>query len=560
MEQSTRSESSRAAAWHQLLLLADVRSISMTSCIARTRILKSSREEPQKSREEDTYGGIAMDGANATTGTARSIATEPIYPTVLSTVRVGDSIEIKAPMLRYADPASRRATNCSAATKHCPLSFELDNSTAPTEFLSYKLEFGGETNGVDGAYGDGIDPGGMYVNTRTGSVFAGPKKAGRYEIILVASIDSAEQRCEKKTKDHFAKHSSGRSHVWFWQLTVLPGVELAVIPGSLPGYWTSPYVDTSCGGDDRPCSVATSTPAASCEILDGTADCSPLQTYTVAVNGTFLLGGFPNLTFANDGGSTGAVGNELVFTTSGAPEGFMIDVQTGAVSFSATADHLAATPYNVTIAVEVKKDGAVLLNLGQRQAKVQTFILAVKFADSHDPQAHGPNGKECNADHSAVVDDVLFDGAFTCSCDQGHTGENCNTNLVLIVLLALAFIVIVLMVAVGLYKYNAVKAQQRAHDFHAELERMLTKGEIEPEQAVNNAVPREIRRSCVQLSELIGQGEFGEVWKATLDEQKHNGIPSYLAAVKMVSDPSAPEEEFKALYREAAVMAGRNPP
>lgn len=214
-----------------------------------------------------------------------------------------------------------------------------------------------------------------------------------------------------------------------------------------------------------------------------------------------------------------------------------------------------------------------------QQAVLQHFPFDVRRKDTEDP-SNGPNSKGCSS--GTAVDSEPFDLRFACDCSRTlFTGENCErapvpespapvppmappasaggndnastANVALGVVLGVVF----LFLAIGavLYWHRSTASKRRRHDFSAEIERMLAAGELEPEQASDERVPREIKRSCVKMSEKLGEGEFGEVWKAVLDESKEGGVPAYIAAAKLVPDPMAPDDAIRDLYREATVMA-----
>ncbi len=64
--------------------------------------------------------------------------------------------------------------------------------------------------------------------------------------------------------------------------------------------------------------------------------------------------------------------------------------------------------------------------------------------------------------------------------------------------------------------------------------------------------PREVARSAMSIIHEIGQGKFGVVSEATLQETK--SIPPYLVAVKALH-PRSTGETRQELLEEAAVMA-----
>ena len=70
--------------------------------------------------------------------------------------------------------------------------------------------------------------------------------------------------------------------------------------------------------------------------------------------------------------------------------------------------------------------------------------------------------------------------------------------------------------------------------------------------------PREIRRSCITRIDLIGSGNFGDVFTAFIDEEADGGNPGFKAAVKSVSnDPTG--EGTKDLLAESLCMAQIEP-
>jgi hypothetical protein len=66
--------------------------------------------------------------------------------------------------------------------------------------------------------------------------------------------------------------------------------------------------------------------------------------------------------------------------------------------------------------------------------------------------------------------------------------------------------------------------------------------------------PRELRRGAVRLLDSIGEGAFGTVYKALVDERSTTGVPEYTVAVKVLKDEPT-SGEIKEFMREAAIMA-----
>jgi hypothetical protein len=67
---------------------------------------------------------------------------------------------------------------------------------------------------------------------------------------------------------------------------------------------------------------------------------------------------------------------------------------------------------------------------------------------------------------------------------------------------------------------------------------------------------REIQREHLRKIATVGAGQFGEVWKAYLDESTAGGAPSYLVAAKTVASKNASAAASQELHDEANVMAG----
>ena len=112
-------------------------------------------------------------------------------------------------------------------------------------------------------------------------------------------------------------------------------------------------------------------------------------------------------------------------------------------------------------------------------------------------------------------------------------------------------------------RYRQEKALKAAVDFGSKIRALRDAGELTEMPLIANSgpsdtnsgelLPREIKRSFVTLTEKVGAGQFGEVWKAVLDESRAGGVPGYMVAVKtskVVTGDGADE-----LCREAVIMS-----
>ena len=82
----------------------------------------------------------------------------------------------------------------------------------------------------------------------------------------------------------------------------------------------------------------------------------------------------------------------------------------------------------------------------------------------------------------------------------------------------------------------------------------LLKAALESLQIGTYQSPRNIDGEHVHLLEQLGEGKFGYVLKALLDESEANNVPGYLVAVKMSKDEATEDQKMEMLL-EAAVMA-----
>merc|ERR1712166_972701 len=102
----------------------------------------------------------------------------------------------------------------------------------------------------------------------------------------------------------------------------------------------------------------------------------------------------------------------IQFVLDNSPPGFYIDGKTGELLGE------SAQPHNTTTST------LYATYEGTTKAKLWDLNFEFKAADTAN-NANGPNGKGCSG-NGTKIDEVEFDSDFTCTCDTGFTGENCQ--------------------------------------------------------------------------------------------------------------------------------------
>jgi serine/threonine protein kinase len=256
-----------------------------------------------------------------------------------------------------------------------------------------------------------------------------------------------------------------------------------------------------------------------------------------------------NMSFESPDGKAG-----LSFTLANAPLGAMIDLTSGLIRL------IAEEPYKGNMSLDVIDSSS-----GAR-ATVERIALDIRHFDLDTP-ALGPNNQACENGGVAVDGDgdERFDLNFTCECGNLFTGDNCENQPTAskskgVTAIEgsgiIAAIVLGVLLVVAAVQYRKYREHLRPVDFDGQFDRMLQTGEISKDQLNATLKPREIKRHNVMLLEQVGQGAFGAVWKAKLDESKStNGVPEYMVAAKTVLDKEADADATNDLLNEAAVMA-----
>ena len=134
-----------------------------------------------------------------------------------------------------------------------------------------------------------------------------------------------------------------------------------------------------------------------------------------------------------------------------------------------------------------------------------------------------------------------------------------SSTIVLVVFVAFGTCLVVAVTALLLRRH---RDKRRREAEVAEIKRHIPAPILAVLEQFNGGVfkvPRAISPLYLTFLDTLGEGKFGAVMKALLDEQDQTGVPGYLVAVKMAKD-EASEQQVDDLRLEAAIMAQFNHP
>jgi serine/threonine protein kinase len=254
-------------------------------------------------------------------------------------------------------------------------------------------------------------------------------------------------------------------------------------------------------------------------------------------------------------------------------EDFFLNQQTGQMlgTFeNFDGDKSATKTYTITL-LAVDASGI--------KQELETMQIKVRYPDV-EVDEYGPNKQECQNNGTRM--DGLdgggdpYDQSYVCKCistsSTTYSGDNCEVATqpafsssgdegAVAGGLITTFIVL-LLVGYGAYTYRLKQLSMRAYDFDTRLAELMASGAIDVGDAEDDGkeghtgpkVPREVKRSHVTMLVVVGAGQFGEVWKAVLDESATSGgVPGYTVAVK--TSKEARGEGADEMTKEALVMA-----
>lgn len=232
----------------------------------------------------------------------------------------------------------------------------------------------------------------------------------------------------------------------------------------------------------------------------------------------------PNFKLSDDAG-------EVIFFPKGdLPPGLSINPTNGAIF--GKPSRFRQEPYMFELWVRETFGSSVL---------VERMSLLSRRRNDCEVDEHGPNGKACAS--GICIDDVPFDQSFACDCtDPTFIGENCeiqaskesnNSTTSLLPYLAGGFGALFVL-GLAAFIYVRRRPAQKPFDFEAVLDvrasgslcRLMSTQEMQSSGSIRTkTVPREIKRQCIVQLDKLGNGQFGEVFKGTVDESASTGVP-----------------------------------
>jgi hypothetical protein len=450
--------------------------------------------------------------------------------------------------------------------------------------ITYKRAFGGAEGTASGA-----NPGLWLVDTETGQMLAQPERAGNYSVSLTATdglgaevavrswqfevllrdtdvtlYGPNNRDCENngvRTDDlhifnqHFTCTCFGTGHKG-------DNCEIKILPAVCANN------EALVAGVCKPFQLAVNLDGTRTEAGTEYTDPTNMRTqyYTVREFASYRIAPLA----INDLQTNYSSGNQsqLTYTMVGDAEGFFLNTQTGQMlgTFDNFEDKAATQTYSIILeAVDASGVHQDLENLTMR----------VRYPDL-EVDEFGPNNQVCenNATRMDGFDNLgdKFDQSYVCKCSivgtTSFSGDNCeiattaplasvagddSSSVGTVAGGLMGAVVFVFCVGLILYKRRMHAIKMQAFDFEAEISRLITAGEIDADDEAASRTPREVKRTNVTMTEMIGEGAFGEVWKAVLDESSAGGVPGYMVAVKTSKETKG--EGAEEMLREATVMA-----
>ena len=237
----------------------------------------------------------------------------------------------------------------------------------------------------------------------------------------------------------------------------------------------------------------------------------------------------------------------------------------------------------VAVAVVLRSDLSRVEYVVHDEVTVFHWEFRVSVADSADP-ANGPGGEDCA--NGQYADVVLFDGDFACDCGAGEVPPNCRASAnttspdvptagsaggsdattlatdtaIAVILVSVLFPIIFCAVAVVYHRHQKWSKARIPHNFGPQL---VALAKITSDNTGSNILaeahkvltPTELNRNLITMTNELGTGEFGVVFKALFKSKTRMTTFEYEVAVKLTkADGETPADRGR-LLDEATVVA-----
>merc|ERR1719272_1933330 len=232
--------------------------------------------------------------------------------------------------------------------------------------------------------------------------------------------------------------------------------------------------------------------------------------------------------------------SDVTYTMVGDSENFFLNTKTGQMlgtfdNFLDDAEKASTKSFSITVQA-IDKSGV--------NQDLETIQMNVRYPDLEVAE-YGPNSMPCQNNGTRMDgfdgNGDMFDQSYVCACIRvgktTYSGDNCEIetvdvvpqastaegtgNIPLVTGATAGAFIFIFCVGLIIYKRKMYKFKMKAFDFKAEVLRLIGAGEIdETEEGSENTVtiPREIKRANITMTQQIGEGAFGDVWKGILDE------------------------------------------
>ena len=266
--------------------------------------------------------------------------------------------------------------------------------------------------------------------------------------------------------------------------------------------------------------------------------------------------GFKNVTFTIEGAPNGM----LIDPADGFIEGTLAPVEKVSMMHVYAVDGVGARSLLTTIALDARKgpNGTHCENGGEIvELETTDSNFATSFAC--DCSATAYEGANCGIDtdkQAALKAKLDAETNAAESRRVAASAQKAGKQTSQIAGAAAGGIIALVLLAIAAKTYYNYWLTMQPLDWDKEFARMVASGEITPagDETKRLVTPREVSRRNLNLIEKVGSGQFGDVFKAMLDEQFSRGTPEYMVAAKTVKDVANSPEGARELVAEAAVM------